>query len=153
MSSSLTSPLAIAALVLGILAVHAVLLVLALRWAKRATLRVYDAVHAELAASGEPVVLTPSPGVYRGSSGGLPKARGNCIVALTERRLIVRRLVGEAIELPTADITGAREEKWFLGGRTGDTHVVVETRGRGELGLFVRDRAKWLAALRRVASR
>lgn len=147
------TPLQIVLLVLGILAFQALLLIPLLVWVQRATVRLVDALRAELAASGESVQVAPAPAVYRGATGTRhSRVRGNGAAALTDRRLIVRKLIGDRVEIPTTDITGAREEKWFAGGRAGrKNHVVVSLRDGGEVGLFVTDNPAWLAALRSVA--
>mgnify|MGYP001194458294 CR=1 FL=1 len=148
------TPLQIVLIVLGILGCQLALWVVALRWVKRASARRLGELQAELAGSGEQVLLGPESAIYRGASrgSGYPRARGNGVVALTERRLIVRRLAGAAVEVPTADISGVRTDKWFQGGWTGGRlHVIVKTKAGAELGLFVRNSDAWVAALRGLA--
>jgi hypothetical protein len=143
---------------LGALALFAALLaavlVLLVRWARRATARTVDELAADLAAAGERVLVAPAPAVYRGATGdgGLPRAKGNGAAALGERRLVIRRLVGAGIVVKTADIVGVREDKWFARAYAGQQHVIVKLRDGGELGLFVRDHPAWMSALRRLTS-
>lgn len=148
------TPLQIILLVLGVLGVQLALSVVAVGWVRRASTRRQAELQAELAGNGERVLLGPEAAIYRGASrgSGYPRARGNGVVALTERRLIVRRLVGAALEVPTADISGVRTDKWFQGGWTGGRlHVIVKTRAGAELGLFVQNSDAWVAALRAIA--
>lgn len=142
-------------LVLGILAFQIAIWVVVLRWLRRVTTRQQTELKAELAATGERVLLGPEPAIYRGASSGLglPRARGNGVAALTDRRLIIRKLVGAAAEIPIADVVGVRTDKWFQGGWTGGRmHVIVKLRAGGEVGLFVADSDAWVAALQKLAS-
>jgi hypothetical protein len=149
-------PLQIVLLVLGILAFQLVMFIVALRWLRRANAQRLGALRSELAATGERALLGPEPGVYRGASSGsgYPRTRGNGVVALTERRLIVRKLVGAPVEVPVAEIAGVRTDKWFQGGWAGgQAHVIVKTRAGAELGLFVQDTDAWARALQGLAGR
>lgn len=141
-------------LVLGILAVHLAILIPLLVWVKRATYRQAGELAAELARSGERVLIAPTPSVYRGATRdtGLPRAKGNGVAALTDSRLIIRKLVGAGVEVRTADIGEVREDKWFLRAYAGgQQHVIIKLHTGGELGLFVRDNAAWTTALRKLA--
>jgi hypothetical protein len=106
-------------------------------------------LRAELAAAGDQVVLGPEPGIYRGGTAtGYPKSGGNGTIALTDRRLAIRRAVGGPIDVPIAQIATARRDRWFRSGaRMGQVHVIVGLRSGGELGFYVRDADQWLAAL------
>ncbi len=107
-------------------------------------------LQAELASSGETVLRGPERGTYRGSTApGYPRAAGTGVVALTDRRLAFRPIVGRAIDVPTSHIEGIRLEKWFLGSmRAGSVHVVLQLRDGGEVGFLVADPGAWSAALR-----
>ena len=149
------TPLQISLLVLGILGVQLVPIILILRWVRRASARQIGELRAELATTGERVLLGPESALYRGASSGsgYPRSRGNGAVVLTERRLVVRRLAGAAVEVPAGEIAGVRTDRWFQGGWTGGRpHVIVKTRAGAELGLFVADVDAWVAALQRLAS-
>jgi hypothetical protein len=73
------------------------------------------------------------------------------VIVLTDRRLILRMVVGTGVEVPLRGDHGARREtKRFRGAVMGGyTHLVVATKS-GELGFFVADSAAWLAALERA---
>jgi hypothetical protein len=109
-------------------------------------------LRAELAAAGDQIVLGPEPGIYRGGTAtGYPKSGGNGTIALTDRRLAIRRAVGGPIDVPIAQIASARRDRWFRSGaRMGQVHVIVGLRSGGELGFYVRDADHWLAALRQA---
>ncbi len=147
------TPLQIVLLVLGILGLALAIGLPLLGWLRRVTARRLGELRGELVSTGERVLLGPEAAVYRGASAGSghPRARGNGVIALTERRLIIRRLFGAPIEVPTADITGVRTNKWFDGAWTGGRlHVIVKTRADAEVGLFVQDTEAWVAALQKL---
>lgn len=146
MSSS--TPLFVVLLVLGILALQVAIWIPLLMVLRRKTQRLQADLQAEFAASGERVRLGPTPALYRGAT-ARSGYKGNGVAALTDRRLVIRKLVGAGIEIPAADIVGVREDKWFLRAYTGSKqHVIVKTKGDAEVGLIVGDHAAWMTALR-----
>lgn len=148
------TPLQVTLLLLGILGFQLVVWILILRWLRRASAQRLGELRAELATTGERVLLGPEPGSYRGASSGsgYPRARGNGAVVLTERRLLVRRLAGAPVEVPAAELAGVRTDRWFQGAWAGGhMHVIVKTRAGAELGLFVGDVDAWVAALQMLA--
>ena len=77
--------------------------------------------------------------------------RGNALIALTNKRLLIRRIVGDPIEVRVGEIAGVRETKWFLGGMGARMHLVFRLPGGGELGVMLLDKQKhpvWLQDLR-----
>jgi hypothetical protein len=137
-------------LVVGILAINALLWVFLLRWVKRLTVQGQQDLGDRLARSGEPVVIPPCPGVYRGGTGRFGKVKGNAVVALTEQRLVFRKLLGDAGEIPLGEVVAVRADKWFRrawsGGRL---HLILRLRDGTEVGFFVPDHAAWKAAVER----
>lgn len=110
-----------------------------------------EGVRRELEAKGETLVLGPESGLYCGSNAGHGQVRGNSIVALTNKRLLVRRLVGGPIEVRSQEIAGVRETRWFLGAARGNRmHLVFRLPGGGELGVMMdkQTHAAWLQDLR-----
>jgi hypothetical protein len=150
-----SSPSFIVLLVLGILALQVMIWVPLLMVLKRKTQRMLADLQAELAASGEQVRLAPQPSLYRGATAksGYPFAKGNGVAALTDRRLVIRKLVGAGVEIPTSDIIGVREDKWFQRAYVGKLHVIVKTKGDAEVGLIVGDHAAWMTALQTLVDR
>lgn len=147
------SPLQIVVLVVALVAAQAFALVAIVRWLRRRSAERTAEIVRELEASGERTLRGPEAGVYRGGSGGFSRVKGNSVLALTDRRLLIAKLVGARVEVPTRDIASVREEKWFLRSAVGgQVHVVVTTRGGDEIGVFVRDRDAWIAELRAIAS-
>jgi hypothetical protein len=131
----------VALIVVAALAVAAVPVVLLVRRARR--------VKAELAQElmAEPALRGPEPAIYRSGSGPYPRVKGNGLIVLTARRLSFRIVVGRSVDIPLAEITGLREDKWFQRARVGGrTHLIVQT-AAGEAGFFVSDNAAWIAAI------
>jgi hypothetical protein len=149
------SPLSIVLLIAGILAAHAMVLIPLVSWARRKARETLAGLQRELDSTRERVILSPAPAVYRGASSGspYPKAKGNSVAALTERRLVIRRLVGKGIEIPVSEIVGVRDDKWFLRAYAGgQPHVIVKLSSGAEVGLFVDQHEAWTESLRRLAS-
>ena len=143
------TPNQVVLLVLGILGAQAAIWTPIVLWMRARNRTLATALAAEFAASGEAVAIAPEPALYGGATDVYPKARGNVVVALTARRLLLRRLVGGDITVARDDITGAREQASFRTNRRGRPWVVVTTRGGAELGIIVRDAQAWLTALAR----
>ena len=99
----------------------------------------------------EPALRGPESGIYRGSTGAYPKAFGNGLIALTQRRLIFRKMLGVGIDVALADVTGVTTQKTFNRSVVGNrVHLVVHTRN-GDVGYFVSDNPAWVAAIRHAA--
>jgi hypothetical protein len=114
--------------------------------------RMPDLLRAELAASGETVRRGPEAAVYRGSSApGYSRVGGNGVIALTDRRLLIRTLIGKGANVPLAAIVGVRQNTWFLRSyRGGRKHVIVKLRDGGEVGFLADDPDGWATTLRDV---
>jgi hypothetical protein len=133
-------------LVLGIAAVQALIWIpIIVRWRRKA--RAASAKLAE-AIESETAVRLPEKGVYRGATApGYPVVSNNGTVALTERRLIFVTVTGKLIEIPVADIIGAREAKVFKSSvRGGRSHLIVQLRS-GEVAFYVPSNADWINAI------
>ena len=138
-------------MVLGILATVA--LVLALVWIpiSRRLKVIAVEMERELASSGERVVVAPEAANYRGATSGYGRVKGNGIVALTERRLVFRKIVGDPVEIPVDQIAGVHLEKWFLRAySSGRPVVVLSTRSGVEVGFIFDDAEAWASRLRAV---
>lgn len=138
-------------LVVGILVLQILIWIPVLLWIRRKSDRLIADLDRELAAAGERVVLGPAHASYRGATAGagLPFAKGNAIAALTDRRIIIRRLVGAGVEIPVADIAAVRDDKWFLRSyASGHMTLIIKLRNDAEVGLLVKDHPAWMTALR-----
>ena len=66
------------------------------------------------------------------------------IAALTEKRLIIRRLIGKPFDIPVSEFASVREDKWFLSSyRSGRLYVIIKLKDGIELCVIARD-ASWL---------
>ena len=107
---------------------------------------------AELAASGERILLRESA-IYRGGTGGYGAVKGNGTIILTDRRLLFRKVTGGLVDVARAKITATRRSKSFLGSRVGGrTHLVVATSDPAEVGFFVTDIDAWERELHRIGT-
>jgi hypothetical protein len=134
-------------IVMGVLAILVVVWVPIIIWLRRRNQRVTEQLQREI--EGEVVIRPPEKGSYRGATApGYPVAKGNCMIALTRRRLVVRMLVGNGFEVPVETITGVRDATVFKGAVTGGyKHLIVQT-AAGEIAFFVWEGiADWAAAL------
>lgn len=148
------TPVQIVLLVLFILGVNAAIWVPVGLWLRRRSRARTAALLSELATSGERVIRGPEAGNYQGATDVYPQVKGNAVLVLTERRIIVRRAIGEAFDIPAADVVGVREAASFLSSRAGGmTHVVVALRGGAEVGFYFRNRQPWVDAFAALAAR
>lgn len=135
-------------ILLAVALVQAAVWIQLLRRRRKRSAGFVDGLRAQADASGERFTAGPEPAVYRGGSRPYSAVKGNGTLILTDRKLVFRKLTGGIIEVPTSNITGIRQEKWFRGSRTGGmTHLVVDTADPAEIGFFVTDLAAWQRAL------
>jgi hypothetical protein len=139
-------------LVVAIVAANAILWVALLAWL-RGRLRRSDAELRALVQGDERFLVEPSVGNYRGATARFGKVKGTGVVALTDRRVLCAKAVGALIDVPLADVVDVREDKWFLRSYNGVPHVILRLRDGVELGLQVRDRARWIELLTAHAMR
>jgi hypothetical protein len=133
-------------LVLGIAAVQALIWIPIIVWWRRRA----RAAKARLAAAieAEVTIRPPEKGVYRGATApGYPSVNNNGTIALTDRRLIFITVTGKIIDIPRAEIIGAREAKVFKSSvRGGRSHLIVQIPA-GEIAFYASSNADWLNAI------
>jgi hypothetical protein len=133
-------------LVLGIAAVQALIWIPIIVWwrrrARAAKVRLAAAIEAEA------TIRPPEKGVYRGATAsGYPAVNNNGTIALTDRRLIFITVTGKIIDIPRAEITGAREAKVFKSSvRGGRSHLIIQIPA-GEIAFYVSSNADWINAI------
>jgi hypothetical protein len=102
----------------------------------------------ETRLTGERIIKEPESAIYCGGTKPHSSVKGNGRIALTDRRLVFRKLTGPIEEVLIASITGTRQAPWFRGERRGGrTHFVVELVDAGEIGFFVSDIEAWERAV------
>lgn len=117
-------------------------------WLKRARANAVSAMRAKLQASGEVIKIDPEAGSFRGAERELGRTKCDGIIALTEARVLLRKLTGGEIEIPLKEIAGVSESPSFLGARrAGVKHLIIELKDGNRVGFYVRDIAAWIAAL------
>jgi hypothetical protein len=138
--------------VVGVIVLQLAIWIPLLLWLRSRSASLQAWLPSAVLQPGERIVHGPESGSYRGGSGDHPKVKGNGVLALTDRRLVFVGLLQKdtlpKVDVPVADITAVREEKWFRRARSGGrTHLVLTLRSGDEIGFFVRDNAAWTAAL------
>jgi hypothetical protein len=143
------TPVQVVLLVAGILAFQALIWIPALILIRRKTATQQVDLTREIERSRQRLIRGPEPALYRGASAEYPKGKGNGVVALTDRRLLFRKLIGKGVEVHVSDIAAVREDTWFLRSyRSGRPHVIVKTRSGAELGFIVARHGEWMEAIR-----
>jgi hypothetical protein len=142
-------------LVGGVLLLNLAIWIPLLFWIRARTKRLVEELGGELRTNGERILCAPEPGLFRGGHAeGIRGAKGNCVVALTDRRLVFRKVVGAGGEVAVDRILGVREERWFRGSAVGgQMHLVLMLDGGDEIAFFFRDNAHWQSALRQSSAR
>jgi hypothetical protein len=139
-------------LVLGILALQALVWIPIIVWFRRRNRVVAARLAAEI--ESENVVRPPERASYQGATApGYPSVRNSGRIALTRRRLLFYTLTGKIIEVPLDAISGVRQAKTFnRSARGGYTFLVIQVPA-GELGFYVADVAAWIASLTAIVPR
>jgi hypothetical protein len=134
----------VGAIVLGVALLFAALWLVLFRPMLRKTSAWVTTFEEETRLTGERVIKAPESAIYCGGTKPHSAVKGNGRIALTNRRLVFRKLTGPIEEVLVASITGTRRADWFRGERRGGrTHFVIETMDAGEVGFFVRDIEAW----------
>ena len=151
------TPVQIVSLVVGLLVLQVAVWVPILLVLRRKNAQLMTKLGADVAASGEKLLRGPEPALYRGATDRFSKASGNGVVALTDKRLVIRKIVGAGCEVPLVDVQAVRDDKWFRSGyKGGRLHVILQLAGGTELGFIVQQRAHaaWMEAFReRISAR
>lgn len=136
-------------MVVGIVLVVAVVNVIASVAVRARAGSLAEDLKTQVTSSGETLVLGPVSGIYRGASApGFSRVKGNAAIALSDVRLVMRKVTGPLIEIPRSSIASVRQDKVFRGSVVaGQSHVIVGVPG-GEVGFFVPDPDTWEDALR-----
>ncbi|MCE9621491.1 MAG: hypothetical protein K8R99_03995 [Actinomycetia bacterium] len=144
----MTTVLLVALPVLGVALIFGVLWLVVLRPMVRRSNEWVTTFDDEVRLTGETVIKSPESAIYCGGTKPHSSVKGNGRIALTNRRLVFRKLTGPVEEVLVASIIGSRQAAWFRGERRGGRlHFVVEMVDAGEVGFFVRDISAWEQAV------
>ena len=125
-----------------------------LRWARRKASAVAEVLHSEISRPGERMIFAPESGSYRGATRGYGFVKGNAVIALTDKRLVIRMLAGREIEVPVSEIEEVEGNKWFMGSyKNGITHVILHLRDGANVGFFVKNPDLWMQTIRSLIGR
>lgn len=104
------------------------------------------ALRAQIARSGEQLVRGPDFAHYQ--TEGVVGVWYSGSLALTQERLIFRKIIGGDLVLPLADLRGVTESLWF-GGRTrnGRPWLIITRTDNSQVGFMVRHHKEWLRAV------
>jgi hypothetical protein len=134
-------------LILKIFGINAAIWAIVIPLIKRSYARASKHLQADLSVSGENVLISPVNAYYHGRTDKFDITGGSA-VALTDKRLVIRKLTSEVIEIPTSDIVSVRTAKWFNGKyRNGRYHVIVKTTENIEFGFQTPNYTAWVNAL------
>ena len=115
------------------------------RWMNRKSSELIGNMERELALSGENVLLGPVAGIYRGATGNFDVVKGNAVIALTDKHLIIRKLIGGTVEIPLSDIADVTKNKWFKASYyNGQEHIIIETTKNAKIGFMVPSTNAWM---------
>lgn len=100
--------------------------------------------------AGENLIIDPQSCVYRGADREFGNVKGNGVIALTNRRIMFRKLTGQQIEIDCSQISKVSVENTFKGETafaTGASHLVVETNDGNRIGFLVKNAENWIEKL------
>jgi hypothetical protein len=115
-------------------------------WTRRKSQRLALEMTKEFRRSNEAIIIGPTSGLYRGSTAGFGKVKGNGVICLTKNKLIFEKLTGQKIEIDRSEIEDAEVKASFRGKSsfaTGGKHLVIRTRDGGLTGFLLKDAEQW----------
>ncbi len=99
---------------------------------------------------GETLIMGPEPSIYRGADSEFGSVKGNGVIALTNRRIMFKKLTGQQIDIDLSHITKVSVQSIFNGETavgTGAQHLVVETKNGNRIGFLVKRAERWMEIL------
>lgn len=142
------TPTQIILLIAAILVLEALIWIPVLAWLRRKSSLLAESLKDSVALSGDRFIIEPEGALYRGGTGTYSRVKGNGVIALTDRRLIFKKLVGGDIEIPLGSVEKVSESKWFLRSyRSGRLHLILHLRDGSEVGFIIKNHDAWMRAL------
>lgn len=115
-------------------------------WALRRSAALKQEVEQSTSAH-ERFLVSPQNAGYSGGPRRFGWARGSVVLALTDRRVIFRSLLGGPVEIELADIASVSEAAWYRGMyKAGRRHIVLQLKEGAKVAFMVRDARPWLEA-------
>ncbi len=145
----MSSGLIITILAIGaVMAITVVIGVIAMRRFGTQAERRADDLRRDVERRGEAWVIPLESATYRGATHTYGRVKGSGVVGLTDRRIVFEPLIGKGFSIPLARVTGVKITRWFLGAaRAPGRHLVLTLDDGNEVGFYVSDQDRWLAAL------
>lgn len=101
----------------------------------------------ESTSARERFLVYPENSEYAGGPRRFGWARGSGVLALTDRRVIFRRVFGGPVEIELGDIASVSEAAWYRGVyKAGRRHVILHLKEGAKVAFMVRDASPWLEA-------
>ena len=95
----------------------------------------------------ERFLVSPQNAGYSGGPRRFGWVKGSGVLALTDRRVIFRRVFGGPLEIELADIASVSEAAWYRGMyKAGRRHVILHLKEGAKVAFMVRDASPWLEA-------
>ena len=95
----------------------------------------------------ERFLVSPQNAGYSGGPRRFGWVKGSGVLALTDRRVIFRRVFGGLLEIELADIASVSEAAWYRGMyKAGRRHVILHLKEGAKVAFMVRDASPWLEA-------
>lgn len=139
--------LVIAGVVAAVICIWAV----SLLWLRQKTQKLAHEFQERAREMGEKVIIDPQSCVYRGADSEYGNVKGNGVIALTNKRIMFKKLTGQQIEIQRSHISSASIENNYKGETafaTGARHLVVETSNGNRIGFLVKNAERWIEKLR-----
>lgn len=138
-----------ALIILLVLAINVAVWIPIILWYRKKKAALLREAEDSILLAGEHAVIEPrSALVRRPILRWLGVQSGNAVVALTDRRLIIKPLVGPQTDIPRDDIVEVSESKWYGGNYVAVyTHVVLRLEDGQRFAIVVKDPQPWLEGL------
>lgn len=97
--------------------------------------------------AGEDLIIEPQSCVYRGANREFGNIKGNGVIALTEKRIMFKKLTGEQINMDRSRITKVSIENTFKGETnlaTKGSHLIIETKDGNRIGFLIKNDKNWV---------
>ncbi len=109
-----------------------------------------DRLFKEMRLSGEIFVLGPEMASYRGATAKYGRIKNSGVIGLTNEKIIFIPLLGKRITIPLEEIKDVSESRQFLGQHRANLSVLVLHAKDSDVGFFVRNKYRWLNAIRGI---
>lgn len=101
-----------------------------------------------LERSGETTLFGPEVGYYQGTIRGIVSLSTYGVIALTDRRLVFRKPLGEDIDIALSQVAEIAENKWFAGNyHNGRQFLILKLADGTQRAFQVKNHDGWMREL------